>query len=82
MLRGFRVISESVAALEDYCREKNMSASDLVGLAADTRRTLPTCRSFSNTGGSSSRPRADRDHVWIRYLTAGGGPNTSSSRQI
>ncbi|TAN03236.1 MAG: dihydroorotate dehydrogenase [Rhizobiaceae bacterium] len=40
MLRGFGVISESVAALEDYCRAKNMSAQDLVGRAADARRTF------------------------------------------
>ncbi len=40
MLRGFGVISESVATLDDYCRGKNMSASDLVGRAADARKTF------------------------------------------
>lgn len=40
MMRGFDLITESIAELEAYCRSKHISAADLVGRAADTRKTF------------------------------------------
>lgn len=40
MMRGFGLITESVAELEAYCRSKGMHAADLVGRAADVRKTF------------------------------------------
>ncbi|WP_374015639.1 dihydroorotate dehydrogenase [Phaeobacter sp. A36a-5a] len=45
MLRGWRVITDAVDELEAYCDKMGMSAADLIGRAADARRTyteLPT----------------------------------------
>lgn len=40
MLRGFDVITDSLTQLEDYCRAKGVGISDLVGRAADARKTF------------------------------------------
>lgn len=40
MMRGYRVITDSVAELDAYCRAKGMRAADLVGIAADRRRSF------------------------------------------
>ncbi|MEI5677166.1 MULTISPECIES: hypothetical protein [unclassified Mesorhizobium] len=40
MMRGFQFITDSIAELETYCREKQMNASDLVGIAADRRKSF------------------------------------------
>lgn len=40
LLRGFGVISESLHELETYCSSKNMSVADLVGRAADARKSF------------------------------------------
>jgi len=37
MMRGFQLISDSIAELKAYCREKRMDAASLVGVAADRR---------------------------------------------
>jgi dihydroorotate dehydrogenase (NAD+) catalytic subunit len=41
MLRGFDVLRHAVAELEGYLRDKGLSAADLVGAAADKRKTFP-----------------------------------------
>ncbi|WP_112323735.1 dihydroorotate dehydrogenase [Oceanibium sediminis] len=48
MLRGFDVISESVAVLDDYCRSKGVSVADLVGRAADARKTFADMPELTN----------------------------------
>jgi dihydroorotate dehydrogenase len=40
MLRGFGVLSDAVAQLEEFLRRKGVRAADLVGVAADRRRTF------------------------------------------
>ena len=40
MLRGFGVIEESLAALEAYLDDKGQAASEIIGLAADRRKTF------------------------------------------
>lgn len=40
MLRGFSVLSDSVAELERYLAGKAMNASDLIGRAADARQSF------------------------------------------
>jgi dihydroorotate dehydrogenase (NAD+) catalytic subunit len=40
MLRGFGLIERSIAELQDYLESKRLCASDLVGLAADARKTF------------------------------------------
>ena len=40
MLRGFAVLSEALSTFAQYLREKNMSAADLIGRAADSRKTF------------------------------------------
>lgn len=40
MLRGFGVITESIETLDAYCRAKGMAATDLIGRAADARKTF------------------------------------------
>lgn len=40
MLRGFDVIRESIETLDTYCKDKGMAANDLVGRAADARKTF------------------------------------------
>lgn len=40
MLRGFDVIKESITTLDDYCQSKGMAAADLIGRAADARKTF------------------------------------------
>lgn len=41
MLRGFGVIGESLQELEAYCQSKNMNVADLIGRAADARKSFP-----------------------------------------
>ncbi|MDN3711212.1 hypothetical protein QWZ10_04095 [Paracoccus cavernae] len=40
MLRGWGVLSEAVATLDAYLAQKGLSAADLVGRAADSRRNF------------------------------------------
>jgi dihydroorotate dehydrogenase len=40
MLRGFELIERSLAELNDYLTRKNIDAKDLIGRAADTRKTF------------------------------------------
>jgi dihydroorotate dehydrogenase (NAD+) catalytic subunit len=40
MLRGFNVLSDALAEFEDYLRSKGLAARDLIGLAADRRKTF------------------------------------------
>jgi dihydroorotate dehydrogenase (NAD+) catalytic subunit len=40
MLRGFAVLSEALSTFAQYLCEKNMSAADLIGRAADSRKTF------------------------------------------
>ena len=40
MLRGYDVLSQSLAEFEAYLKEKNVSAADLIGRAADSRKTF------------------------------------------
>jgi dihydroorotate dehydrogenase (NAD+) catalytic subunit len=40
MLRGFELIERSLAELKDYLKQKNIDAQDLIGRAADTRKTF------------------------------------------
>jgi len=40
MLRGFEVISESLAAFEGFLSTKGLDAQDLVGHAADRRKSF------------------------------------------
>jgi len=40
MLRGFELIGRSLAELKDYLTRKNIDAQDLIGRAADTRKTF------------------------------------------
>lgn len=40
MMRGFDLITDSIVELEAYCRKKNMHAADLVGVAADRRKSF------------------------------------------
>ena len=39
-LRGYSVLSEAVAELTRYVKEKGVGATELVGLAADARKTF------------------------------------------
>lgn len=48
MLRGFQLITDSVAELELYCRSKGMSASEIVGLAADARKSFAEMPKLDN----------------------------------
>ena len=38
MMRGFGVLTEAVETLAAYCRDRGLSAPDLIGRAADARR--------------------------------------------
>ena len=40
MLRGFELIERSLAELKDYLTRKNIDAQDLIGRAADARKTF------------------------------------------
>ncbi|MFG6664806.1 dihydroorotate dehydrogenase [Sulfitobacter sp. 916] len=40
MLRGFDVIEESIETLDAYCQAKGMTAADLIGRAADARKSF------------------------------------------
>jgi hypothetical protein len=40
MLRGFELIEQSLAELTDYLNAKNINAQDLIGRAADARKTF------------------------------------------
>jgi dihydroorotate dehydrogenase (NAD+) catalytic subunit len=40
MLRGYGVLSDALAELERYLRDKNVTASDLIGRAADSRKSF------------------------------------------
>jgi dihydroorotate dehydrogenase len=40
MLRGFELIERSLAEVKDYLKQKNIDAQDLIGRAADTRKTF------------------------------------------
>jgi dihydroorotate dehydrogenase (NAD+) catalytic subunit len=40
MLRGFDVLSHALAEFADYLKRKNLAARDLIGLAADRRRSF------------------------------------------
>jgi len=39
MMRGFSVIEESIASLADYCTSHGMTAEELIGRAADARKS-------------------------------------------
>ena len=39
MLRGFTVLADALAAFADYLQRKGLAARDLIGLAADRRKT-------------------------------------------
>jgi dihydroorotate dehydrogenase (NAD+) catalytic subunit len=54
MLRGFHVLSDAVAELESYLARKQMHARDLIGRAADARRSF------------GSMPRLQDN--WKRYV--------------
>jgi len=54
MLRGFHVLSDAVAELEGYLGRKQMHARDLIGRAADARRSF------------ASMPRLQDN--WKRYV--------------
>jgi dihydroorotate dehydrogenase (NAD+) catalytic subunit len=41
MLRGSAVLSEAVAELDAYLARKGMNAAELIGVAADQRKTFP-----------------------------------------
>ena len=41
MLRGFAVLSDALADFEAYLRGKGLRAGDLIGVAADRRKTFP-----------------------------------------
>jgi len=40
MLRGFELIERSLAELREYLKQKNIDAQDLIGCAADVRKTF------------------------------------------
>ena len=40
MLRGYDVLSDALAEFERYCADKQIDAADLVGLAADSRKSF------------------------------------------
>jgi dihydroorotate dehydrogenase (NAD+) catalytic subunit len=40
MLRGFGLIERSLGELKDYLKSKNIDAQDLIGRAADARKTF------------------------------------------
>ena len=40
MLRGFNLLSDALAELADYLKRKNLAARDLIGLAADRRKSF------------------------------------------
>lgn len=48
MLRGFGVITDAVQELEEYCRGKGCGAADLVGIAADRRRSFRDMPALDN----------------------------------
>lgn len=48
MMRGFGLITESIAELEAYCRSKQMNVADLVGRAADARKTFAEMPKLDN----------------------------------
>jgi dihydroorotate dehydrogenase len=54
MLRGFGVLSEAIAELKTYTAEKNVSAIDLIGRAADARKGFEEMKVLSDN--------------WRRYL--------------
>ena len=56
MLRGWGVISEAVAALDAYCTGKDMTAAELIGVAADARRSF------------AQMPKLDRH--WEKFIPA------------
>src|SRR6202035_1359736 len=51
MLRGFSVLSQALSTFAQYLREKNMSAADLIGRAADSRKTFAAMPTRSNPFG-------------------------------
>lgn len=48
MMRGFSLITESIAELEAYCQAKNTAVADLVGRAADMRKTFAEMPKLDN----------------------------------
>jgi dihydroorotate dehydrogenase (NAD+) catalytic subunit len=40
MLRGFSVLSDAITEIGSYAAEKNISAIDLIGRAADARKSF------------------------------------------
>ena len=54
MLRGFQVISDALSELESYLASKSLTAPDLIGRAADARKTF-----------AQMPPRPDN---WRRYV--------------
>ena len=55
MLRGFELIERSLAELKDYLNGKNIDAQDLIGRAADTRKSF------------AEMPRLERKAVATMY---------------
>jgi dihydroorotate dehydrogenase (NAD+) catalytic subunit len=48
MLRGFSVLSDAIAEIGAYAVEKNVSATDLIGRAADARKSFEAMQVLSN----------------------------------
>jgi dihydroorotate dehydrogenase len=48
MLRGFSVLSDAIAEIGAYTVEKNLSATDLIGRAADARKSFSEMKVLSN----------------------------------
>jgi dihydroorotate dehydrogenase len=40
MLRGFNVLSDAISEMASYAAEKNINATDLIGRAADARKSF------------------------------------------
>ena len=40
MLRGYGALSDALAKLETFLQRKNVTAAELIGLAADRRKTF------------------------------------------
>jgi dihydroorotate dehydrogenase (NAD+) catalytic subunit len=54
MLRGFSVLSDAIAEIESYVADKSVSALDLIGRAADSRKSFGEMKVLSDN--------------WRRYL--------------
>jgi dihydroorotate dehydrogenase (NAD+) catalytic subunit len=41
MLRGTSVLESALVEFDNYLREKNVTATEIIGMAADRRKTFP-----------------------------------------